>query len=91
MSVFSEVFSETDIRPDDIAAIGITNQRETTVVWDKSSGQPIYHAIVWQSRQTEDICEQLRREGHEETFRERTGLLSIRTSPGRRSNGCSTM
>lgn len=75
LAVFSEVFSETDIRPEDIAAIGITNQRETTVVWDKSSGQPIYHAVVWQSRQTEDICEQLRREGHEETFREKTGLL----------------
>ncbi len=75
LAVISEVFSKSDLRPDDIAAIGITNQRETTVVWDRHSGQPIYHAIVWQSRQTEDICEQLRREGLEETFREKTGLL----------------
>ena len=75
LAVISEVLSGTDIRPDDIAAIGITNQRETTVVWDKNSGQPIYHAVVWQSRQTEDICEWLRREGHEETFRKKTGLL----------------
>lgn len=75
LSVMAEVFSETGIRPDDIAAIGITNQRETTVVWDRHTGQPIYHAIVWQSRQTEEICESLRRQGHEETFRQKTGLL----------------
>lgn len=75
MAVISEVFSNSDITPDDIAAIGITNQRETTVVWDRNSGEPIYRAIVWQSRQTEEICEQLRREGLEEMFREKTGLL----------------
>ena len=55
--------------------IGITNQRETTVVWDKNTGEPIYNAIVWQSRQTAEICEQLKSEGYEELFRNKTGLL----------------
>ncbi|MEM9576636.1 MAG: glycerol kinase GlpK [Pseudomonadota bacterium] len=61
--------------PDDIAAIGITNQRETVVVWDKSTGQPIYNAIVWQDRRTADFCRALREAGHGETITERTGLL----------------
>jgi len=56
-------------------AIGITNQRETAVVWDKKTGKPIYNAIVWQSRQTEDICKELREKGYENTFRNKTGLL----------------
>ncbi len=59
----------------EIAAIGITNQRETTVVWDKTTGEPVYNAIVWQSRQTVDICEALKAAGHEATFRNKTGLL----------------
>lgn len=59
----------------DIAAIGITNQRETTVVWDKNTGLPIYNAIVWQSRQTADICEELKKKGLNNTFRNKTGLL----------------
>lgn len=58
-----------------IAAIGITNQRETAVVWDKHTGEPVYNAIVWQSRQTADICEALKAEGYEEKFRAKTGLL----------------
>ncbi len=58
----------------DVAAIGITNQRETTVVWDRRSGEPIHPAIVWQSRQTSGICEALRAAGHEEEIRARTGL-----------------
>jgi glycerol kinase len=58
-----------------IAAIGITNQRETTVVWDRRSGEPVYPAIVWQSRQTVPICEELKRRGLESLFRERTGLV----------------
>src|SRR5699024_11870960 len=60
---------------DQIAGIGITNQRETAVVWDKHTGIPVYKAIVWQSRQTEDICKNLREAGYEETFQEKTGLL----------------
>lgn len=62
-------------KAEDIAAIGITNQRETTVVWDKNTGEPIYNAIVWQSRQTADICEELKSKGLNETFRNKTGLL----------------
>ncbi|WP_424987543.1 glycerol kinase GlpK [Microbulbifer sp. S227A] len=59
----------------DIAAIGITNQRETTVVWDRATGKAIHNAIVWQDRRTSDICQHLRAEGHEATATERTGLL----------------
>ncbi len=59
----------------DLAAIGITNQRETTVVWDKNTGRPVYHAIVWQSRQTMDICNNLKNRGLEQEFRSKTGLV----------------
>ncbi len=59
----------------DIAAIGITNQRETTVVWDRATGEPVYHAIVWQCRRTTDICEELKARGLAEEFRSRTGLV----------------
>ena len=59
----------------DITAIGITNQRETTVVWDKATGEPVYNAIVWQDRRTSDYCRGLREAGHEPMFTERTGLL----------------
>src|SRR5699024_7279494 len=58
-----------------VAGIGITNQRETTVVWDKTTGNPVYNAIVWQSRQTAGVCEELIEAGHNELFREKTGLL----------------
>ncbi|QNK02909.1 glycerol kinase GlpK [Dyella telluris] len=71
----TELLANTQVELSDIAAIGITNQRETTVVWDRATGQPIHNAIVWQSRQSMDICEQLRRQGHESLVRERTGLL----------------
>lgn len=63
-----------EIDSGDIAAIGITNQRETTIVWDKKNGQPVHHAIVWQSRQSVAICDRLKAAGHEPLFRERTGL-----------------
>lgn len=59
---------------DDIAAIGITNQRETTVVWDKNTGEPVYHAIVWQCRRTSAFCDSLKASGYEEPVREKTGL-----------------
>ncbi|MBM7632203.1 glycerol kinase GlpK [Geomicrobium sediminis] len=75
LAVIAEVFSESDVTPADIAGIGITNQRETTVVWDKNTGKPVYHALVWQSRQTADICRELREEGLNEKFRKKTGLL----------------
>lgn len=74
LGVIGSVFMETNIQPEDVAAIGITNQRETAVVWDKRTGRPIYHAIVWQSRQTSEICEELKARGDEATFRQKTGL-----------------
>lgn len=70
-----EVLETTGTDPHEIAAIGITNQRETTVVWDKNTGKPVYNAIVWQSRQTAEICEDLKSRGLEDYFRETTGLV----------------
>lgn len=75
LSCFASVLTESNIRPDQIAGIGITNQRETTVVWDKTTERPIYNAIVWQSRQTQEICNDLKDKGFEDEFREKTGLL----------------
>ena len=75
LSVIAQVLSENDINASDVAGVGITNQRETTVVWDKNTGEPVYNAIVWQSRQTAGICDQLKEQGHEDTFRQKTGLL----------------
>ncbi|AKG03562.1 glycerol kinase [Salimicrobium jeotgali] len=75
LSCISEVLRKSDIEPNQIAGIGITNQRETTVIWDKNTGKPIYRAVVWQSRQTQQICNDLREQGYNETFRDKTGLL----------------
>ncbi|SDE02839.1 glycerol kinase GlpK [Ruegeria marina] len=69
------VIERAGVAPQDIVSIGITNQRETTIVWDKATGQPIYNAIVWQDRRTADYCEELRKAGHGEMFADRTGLL----------------
>ncbi|MDO7486354.1 glycerol kinase GlpK [Peribacillus frigoritolerans] len=75
LSVIASCLSEMNVKPDQIAGIGITNQRETTVVWDKETGQPIHHAIVWQSRQTSEICTQLKADGLDDLFLQKTGLL----------------
>jgi glycerol kinase len=75
LAVIASCLSESGVKPEQIAGIGITNQRETTVVWDKKTGQPIHNAIVWQSRQTASICEELKEAGQEQIFREKTGLL----------------
>lgn len=75
LSVIAGVLSESGIKPEQISGIGITNQRETTVVWDKETGEPVYNALVWQSRQTSEICEQLKVKGYNDLFREKTGLL----------------
>ncbi len=75
LSVLKEVMEKSALKPNDIAAIGITNQRETTVVWDKLTGESIYNAIVWQSRQTTEICEKIISDGHEEYIKEATGLV----------------
>lgn len=74
LEVIDGALSSAGVEAVQIRAIGITNQRETTVIWDKMTGLPIHHAIVWQSRQTAELCEMLKEEGHEDTFRERTGL-----------------
>ena len=73
--VLREVLETAGIRPQEIAAIGITNQRETTVVWDKNTGRPIYNAIVWQCRRTANICDELKAKGLEDYIRENTGLV----------------
>ncbi len=74
-SVIAGAFIESGIRPEAIAGIGITNQRETTVVWDKTTVQPIANAIVWQSRQSSPIADQLKADGHTEMIHEKTGLV----------------
>ena len=74
-SVLNEVLAKSNLRPSDIAAIGITNQRETTIVWNKETGLPVYNAIVWQCRRTAPICEELKARGLSETVRKKTGLL----------------
>ncbi len=73
-SALTEVITRSNISPEEIATIGITNQRETTVVWDRNTGEPIYNAIVWQCRRTADICEALKKQGLEEYIRKTTGL-----------------
>ena len=74
-SVLTEVIAGSGISLKDVAAIGITNQRETTIVWDKNTGEPVYNAIVWQCRRTAEICENLKAEGFEEYIKENTGLI----------------
>jgi len=73
--VAAEAVAASGLPPRALRAIGITNQRETTVLWDRKTGDPVYRAIVWQSRQTTEICARLKGQGHEPLFHERTGLL----------------
>jgi glycerol kinase len=75
LAVMARVLLEANLKPQDIAAVGITNQRETTVVWDKKTGNPIHNAIVWQSRQTSSICDELNEKGYGPLFKSKTGLL----------------
>ncbi|WLD94023.1 glycerol kinase GlpK [Alkalihalobacillus sp. AL-G] len=75
LAVISQVLSNAAVEPKEVQAIGITNQRETTVVWDKQTGKPVYNAIVWQSRQTASICDELKEDGYEDMVKEKTGLL----------------
>ena len=72
--VLNEAMARTGVRADEVAAIGITNQRETTVVWDKNTGEPVYNAIVWQCRRTSNICDALKEKGLGDYVRENTGL-----------------
>ena len=75
LSVATEAISKIGASADEIASIGITNQRETTVVWNRETGMPIYNAIVWQCRRTSDIADALKAKGLEETYRQKTGLI----------------
>ncbi|MCD1260090.1 glycerol kinase GlpK [Paenibacillus athensensis] len=75
LGVMEEALRSAGIRPAQLAAIGITNQRETAVVWERGTGKPVHRAVVWQSRQTTAICDELKARGLNELFRERTGLL----------------
>lgn len=75
LSVIAESLIKSGVKPSEVKGIGITNQRETTVIWDKKTGRPIHNAVVWQSRQSEDIADELRDQGYEEMIHEHTGLL----------------
>jgi len=75
LKVMVQALIDAGLGQGDLVAIGITNQRETTVIWDRQTGKPVHRAIVWQSRQSASICDQLRQAGHEDLFRERTGLV----------------
>ena len=75
LAVAKEAISSCTRGTQDIAAIGITNQRETTVVWDRATGKPIYNAIVWQDRRTAPICDRLRQDGHADLIQRKTGLV----------------
>ena len=75
IGVANEALARIGIRASDIAAIGITNQRETTIMWDRKTGKPIHNAIVWQDRRTVSYCDQLKADGHEATFQNKTGLV----------------
>ncbi|MBP3780713.1 MAG: glycerol kinase, partial [Selenomonas sp.] len=74
-TVMKEALEQSGLVASDIAAIGITNQRETAVVWDKNTGRPVYNAIVWQSRQTAPIAEDLKKKGLVDEVKDKTGLL----------------
>jgi glycerol kinase len=75
IAVAAEALAKANAQPRDVAAIGITNQRETTIVWDRTTGKPVYNAIVWQDRRTAAFCNQLKSQGHENLIQQRTGLL----------------
>ena len=75
LGVIAEVLNKQNVSPKEIASVGVTNQRETTVIWDKHTGKPVYNAIVWQSRQTMDICDDLNAKGYGEMATNKTGLL----------------
>ena len=89
-AVAVEVLKSAALSARDVAAIGITNQRETTVVWNRWTGRPIHNAIVWQDRRTAPFCDQLKREGHLEAIQQKTGLVIDAYFSGSKLRGCST-
>ena len=75
LKAIKEVLKKTKTSPEKIHSIGITNQRETTVIWNKNTGEPVYNAIVWQDRRTAEICNVLKKQNLESLFQSKTGLL----------------
>lgn len=75
LNTCKQCLQQAGVAADEVAAIGITNQRETTLVWDRQTGQPVYNAIVWQDRRTADFCQRLKEQGHEAAIIQKTGLL----------------
>lgn len=86
--VFHQVLAQAQPQPADIAGIGITNQRETTVIWERSTGKPIYNAIVWRDRRTTDGCVRLKQAGFEPMVKAKTGLLRDAYFSATKSVGC---
>src|SRR3954466_11041670 len=76
LGVAAEAITQAGLSVKDIAAIGITNQRETTVVWDKETGKPVYNAIVWQDRRTASFCDELKAKGTDRLIQQKTGLIT---------------
>ena len=74
IGVASEVIAKFGVQPEDIAAIGISNQRETTIIWDRATGKPVYNAIVWQDHRTAEVCDELKKSGYSELVKQKTGL-----------------
>lgn len=86
--VMMEALAQTGVAPEEIAAIGITNQRETTILWDRETGKPVYNAIVWQCRRTAGLCEQIKADADFSRYiQENTGLLADAYFPPPKSNG----
>ena len=75
LEMMKNIIADNNVSYDEISAIGITNQRETTVVWDRKTGKPVYNAIVWQCRRTAPLCDQLKKDGYKDIFQEKTGLV----------------
>ena len=75
LGVAVEAMSKIGVSANEIHAIGIANQRETTIVWDKTTGEPVYHAVVWQCRRTSEFCDELKERGLTKLFRDKTGLV----------------
>ncbi len=86
-SVLTSVLNHANLQPDGLAALGITNQRETTLVWNRKTGRPYYNAIVWQDTRTDRIATALDRDGRGDVIRQKAGCRRPPTSPAERSSG----
>jgi len=87
IDVAKEAMLKAGLTAEDIAALGIANQRETTILWDRNTGKPVYNAIVWQCRRTAEFCDELKERGWEKPIREKTGLVIDAYLVGQRLSG----